>query len=91
MTCAHSEDSDQPIRLVLLVKRKTRISYLYFYRMFMFLLFMSVTGQPTIKTSSLRFWDYQSAQSGQSLRCPHEEALSPWLHIMCTAKALIRQ
>ena len=29
--------------IVLLVKRNTRISYSYFHRMFMFLLFMSVT------------------------------------------------
>ena len=31
-----------------------------------------------------------SAQSDQSLRCPHEEALGPWLPIKRTAKTLIR-
>ena len=29
-------------------------------------------------------------QSDQSLRCPHEEALGPWLSIECTAKTLFR-
>ena len=31
-----------------------------------------------------------SAQSDQSLRCPHEESLGPYLPIVCTAKTLIR-
>ena len=30
------------------------------------------------------------AQSDQSLRCPHEESLDPYLPIQRTAKALIR-
>ena len=33
---------------------------------------------------------WASAQSDQSLRCPHEESLSPYLAIECTAKTLIR-
>ena len=33
---------------------------------------------------------WASAQSDQSLRCPHEESLGPWLHIERTAKTLIR-
>ena len=34
--------------------------------------------------------DWASAQSDQSLRCPHEETLGPWLPTECTAKTLIR-
>ena len=30
---------------------------------------------------------WASAQSDQSLRCPHEESLGPWLPFECTAKA----
>ena len=33
---------------------------------------------------------WASAQSDQSLRCPHEESLGPWLPIERTAKTLIR-
>ena len=33
---------------------------------------------------------WASAQSDQSLRCPHEESLGPYLPIECTAKTLIR-
>ena len=33
---------------------------------------------------------WASAQSDQSLRCPHEETLGPQLPIQCTAKTLIR-
>ena len=33
---------------------------------------------------------WASAQSDQSLRCPHEEALRPWLPIERTAKTLVR-
>ena len=33
---------------------------------------------------------WASAQSDQSLRCPHEESLDPYLPIKCTAKTLIR-
>ena len=33
---------------------------------------------------------WASAQSNQSLRCPHEETLGPWLPIERTAKTLIR-
>ena len=33
---------------------------------------------------------WTSAQSDQSLRCPHEESLSPWLPIERTTKTLIR-
>ena len=33
---------------------------------------------------------WASAQSDQSLHCPHEETLGPWLSIECTAKTLIR-
>ena len=33
---------------------------------------------------------WASAQSNQSLRCPHEESLGPWLPIERTAKTLIR-
>ena len=29
---------------------------------------------------------WASAQSDQSLRCPHEESLGPWLPFECTAK-----
>ena len=33
---------------------------------------------------------WESAQSDQSLSCPHEEALAPQLPLECTAKTLIR-
>ena len=33
---------------------------------------------------------WASAQSDQSLRCPHEESWDPYLPIECTAKTLIR-
>ena len=33
---------------------------------------------------------WASAQSDQSLRCPHEESLGPYLPIECTVKTLIR-
>ena len=33
---------------------------------------------------------WASAQSDQSLRCPHGESLGPWLRFECTAKTLIR-
>ena len=33
---------------------------------------------------------WASAQSDQSLRCPHEETLGPWLSLERTAKTLIR-
>ena len=32
-----------------------------------------------------------SAQSDQSLRCPHEETLHSWLYKMCLIKILTRQ
>ena len=32
---------------------------------------------------------WASAQSNQSLRCPHEESLGPYLPIECTAKTMI--
>ena len=33
---------------------------------------------------------WASAQSDQSIHCPHEETLGPYLHTECTAKTLIR-
>ena len=49
--------------LVLLVKRNALILYSHFHWTFMFLLLVCVTfyrDQPTIKTSSFRFWDFKS-------------------------------
>ena len=58
---------------------------------------MNSTSEPSHdKTNKMTYapsedWSaWASIQSDQSLRCPHEEALGPWLPIECQAKTLIR-
>ena len=47
------------------------------------------TGKENIH-ETLNEETYESAQFDQSLRCPHEETLHPWLSEMCPTKIPIR-
>ena len=76
--CALSEDSDQPGHppsLIRVFAVRMKTAWVHSY---------PLSAQRRLRSA------WASAQSDQSLRCPHEECLGPQVPIELTAKTLIR-